>query len=1568
MNRLLLVLATVGIAVCVSTVHCVAQGQIDSIWTETPNALPPGSGAEPPFTPASYRVFEVNWGVLAARLANAPMEFTAEAQSSPVSLHLPYPDGAMKEFALVESPVLAQDVQTQHPEIRTYSGRGVTDRSATCRVSVTPSGLHGFILSGQGVVFLDPVSRSAPGTIISYHSDDPGLASLNAEIPECLGGPEIDTTMQRPGGGPPRAPTSHGSELRIFRLAACAAAPYTMYHSGPGVISRDSALVGIAVAMNRINAIFEREVAVRMVLVGGDSLISTDLADFSCLDANHYSEIHRWLGRNIDTAAYDLAHLFTGGKDAYWVLPDYPCSGAGGWGTGLVCTVGRYRGYSGSPTPEGDIYYLLTLAHELGHQFSASHTHNSGTCGDRTAESAFEPGCGSTLMAYTNRGGASIALQFLSDPYFHRASLDQIISWTVQHAPCAQIVSTGNTPPVVQSVTPSRYIPIGTPFALTCTASDSDQDSLTYCWEQDDLGPSGLPDTPSGNAPIFRSFPPTASPIRTFPSLFDILFNAHTLGELLPSYERVLHFTMTVRDNRGGTAFDTMMLAVTGQAGPFRVTRPDSNVVLQPGGTYEVAWDVANTDAAPVLCTDVRILLSVDGGFTFPYSLAAFTANDGSQVVDIPSGISTYRARIKVEAVGNAFFAISKTDCCILSSPTYASVLLDQKKDGDTVSVGTIGRWMGTPDLQEVHAGQSVSMLVGSTEVIRSTDSVLDNQKFHRWNDDPGQIVSSRSLVVDTDQEPQTSYLLPTTTDVTMRLRCVDAAGLRPNGLSAFAFRDPWLDDLRERPYRKLSNRGMDAAVFRNQGSVFSPNAALFPTEAPRDTLRYKGVFRNQGYPNWDPPYYSLACREMVKYVSKNPYYDGRFVQWVVDQGDAVLRDPFSAQTDIVFRSAGTVISCLHKGWMYSSGPLQSNSQRKLLQDGSRFFFAYNSGGYSWITRKGPEAGDPWTYETRLDFTKDAPVSIDAGGGQLFATAATNQYWELFRLDPDSLRTIRTLRFPVAQDDTVRQAVVAKQTTSDMIVVAASRARQGGSADIALYAVDVSSASAAVVHDSASLGAFVGIPVNPTLVCDRSGAFHIAWQEADYIWYRRFLVDGNGHIDSLDLAPDQISNCATIFRGEKPSITVDAENHPHIVWETPRRAIDLEAWPQPDPVLYGRVIGYRTKNKPFSNPASAASWSRELLFEVKNRLSYNPVIGNDRFAGERLRVVWESGNGGGRVHTAIADLQHAPPYHSAWRRKTLPDTGMTPVIALDAGTPLGLFAQPLIVSLDTLQKFFWSQDTGRFDFLVHSGDSQVELRGGEVRNEHFTIGLAIGVYEDSATGMYQPFVSVEDSVRISALAEIPQVVRTTPFDASHLRFDIRRHVHGFREGAPFEVFDNESVTWWAVIRNANNDTVVTSLKLGGVEKDSAYAGIDSGFVAFVHQPVYVQLVAEATPSVFPCYDWLTITTAPLKAPDNMAKAITQESLAAPATMLLHANVPNPFTTSTMISFGLDQARDVRLTVHDLMGREVAVLLQGPCSAGLHQTVWHGSDLPSGTYLLRLQAGPLIQTRAMTHIR
>ncbi len=110
----------------------------------------------------------------------------------------------------------------------------------------------------------------------------------------------------------------------------------------------------------------------------------------------------------------------------------------------------------------------------------------------------------------------------------------------------------------------------------------------------------------------------------------------------------------------------------------------------------------------------------------------------------------------------------------------------------------------------------------------------------------------------------------------------------------------------------------------------------------------------------------------------------------------------------------------------------------------------------------------------------------------------------------------------------------------------------------------------------------------------------------------------------------------------------------------------------------------------------------------------------------------------------------------------------------------------------------------------------------------------------------------------------------------------------------------------------------------------------------------------------------TIQTLGCSAGKTLAGAEAAENVA--EHFALDQNYPNPFNPTTEIRFGLPDAVHVQLVVYNVMGREVARLVNQPMGAGTHGVTWDASGLPSGTYFYQLTAGSFIETRQMTLLK
>jgi subtilisin-like proprotein convertase family protein len=317
----------------------------------------------------------------------------------------------------------------------------------------------------------------------------------------------------------------------------------------------------------------------------------------------------------------------------------------------------------------GDPFDVDFVSHEIGHHFGARHSYNGGqgSCGgQRSPSTAVEPGSGTTIMAYAGICSGD-NVQPNSDDHFHSISIGEMwarITSTTQPT-CSSNTPNGNSAPIAMAGQ-DYTIPFGTAFTLTGTGSDPDGDTISYCWEQIDTGTNtNQPNTSSTDNPNFRSLSPTTNPARTFPQLSAVLNdNLTPQWEVIPSVARAMDFSLTVRDNQslnGGQTNRDDMRVTTANTGPFVVTSPSTtNESFPSGSTHTITWDVAGTDSNGINTSNVNILLSTDGGQNFNTVLASNTPNDGSETIIFPV-LNEAFCRVKIEPVGNIYFAMSKS-------------------------------------------------------------------------------------------------------------------------------------------------------------------------------------------------------------------------------------------------------------------------------------------------------------------------------------------------------------------------------------------------------------------------------------------------------------------------------------------------------------------------------------------------------------------------------------------------------------------------------------------------------------------------------------------------------------------------------------------------------------------------------------------------------------------------------------------------------------------------------------------------------------------------------------------
>ena len=614
--------------------------------------------------------FPSNYELMFLELKSFKSKVTLKAKTQEQIIELPNVDGGLSRFIVKESSNLAPKLAAMYPSIKSYTAQGLDDPTAVAKISLGTDGFHAVVFSGtEATLYIDPYSKNNEEYIVySRNSLSNEDREFKCQVEESAGKELASTTL---------AKNANDGKLRTFRLALVCSGEYAQFHlnrqnvasSASDLVKKEAVLSAMNTSMTRINGVFEKDLAVKMEIVSNNhKVIFLDASTDNISDGNAgtmINEVQTICDAEIGSDNYDIGHIFSIGGD-------------GLAGLGVVCVNGsKARGVTGIGSPVGDPYDIDYDAHEIGHQFGATHTQNN-SC-NRTASTAVEPGSGSTIMGYAGICAPNVISvgpsTGNSDDHFHTVNITQMWNTIQSSADCAATSDTNNNAPF--AIAGANYsIPKSTPFVLRGSATDADGlSSLTYNWEQTDVEIATMPPEPTNTAgPTFRSLPSKASPNRYMPDLATIVAgNTSTEWEVLPSVAREMNFSFLVRDNHAGggsTARDDMKVTVT-SADAFTVTAPDTAVSWDTGTTQTITWNKGTTDAAPISCNLVNIKLSVDGGLTFPITIKANTENDGTEDIIIPDN-GTTTARIMVEAADNIFYNVNTTDFTINSTtPTY---------------------------------------------------------------------------------------------------------------------------------------------------------------------------------------------------------------------------------------------------------------------------------------------------------------------------------------------------------------------------------------------------------------------------------------------------------------------------------------------------------------------------------------------------------------------------------------------------------------------------------------------------------------------------------------------------------------------------------------------------------------------------------------------------------------------------------------------------------------------------------------------------------------------------------
>ena len=672
-----------------------SNAQNDAFWTlhnnNTNKIIETDKGVSRESFPKEFQLYALNLN----QLRDVLFASKSVVNGAKTIITLPNVNGQLEQFEVFEASNFEDDLQAQFPEIRAYSGQGITDKYATLKLSISPQGIQTMVFrTDKPNEFIEPYSkdhtvyavfksnRTKGNLAWSCTTEDKNMMTKVAEqIPASNFNKFNDTT------------------LRTMRLAQSCNGEYANYFGASSAAQVGLVLAAFNATLTRCNGVYEKDLALHLNLVAGTTNIIyynptsdpyTTLSNWNTQLQNAISTTLTGPGTSLaaNNAAYDIGHMFGasgGGGNAGCI--GCVCVNAVAAGTGA--TKGRGITSPSNNIPQGDNFDIDYVVHEIGHQLGGNHTFSHSSEGSGVN---MEVGSGVTIMGYAGITSYDVAAHSIDK--YHAATIAQIQANLVNRLCIVNTnISANNATPSVNAGS-DYIIPISTPYILTAIGADANvNDALTYSWEQyDDAATStGAASSASINktiGPNFISFDATSSPSRYFPQIESIVANAPTtdqvngdggmLSEALSAVSRELNFRVTVRDNVpyratapiqvGQTNFDDMKITVTAAAGPFTVTAPDSFVSWAAGTNQNVTWSVAGTNSNGVNAGFVDIFLSIDGGYTYPIQLSNKVPNDGSEIVTVPNNPGSNN-RVMVKGNNHVFFDISNATFTI-SAPS----------------------------------------------------------------------------------------------------------------------------------------------------------------------------------------------------------------------------------------------------------------------------------------------------------------------------------------------------------------------------------------------------------------------------------------------------------------------------------------------------------------------------------------------------------------------------------------------------------------------------------------------------------------------------------------------------------------------------------------------------------------------------------------------------------------------------------------------------------------------------------------------------------------------------------
>ncbi len=727
-------------------------------------------------------------------------------------------------------------------------------------------------------------------------------------------------------------------------------------------------------------------------------------------------------------------------------------------------------------------------------------------------------------------------------------------------------------------------------------------------------------------------------------------------------------------------------------------------------------------------------------------------------------------------------------------------------------------------------------------------------------------------------------------------------------------FHDPWYVD----------ENGNQPDNFRTVSSPYKPTGSALDTTG--------GVFLNQSGPNqnWQLPYYSVRAQSEQVITFHGEATTWYFQGW---EGDNVqFQHPNQTETAVVFQADNAEARAVYKGHLASNqaGVLATNGQNKLVYTNGTYHLVYADHGEIYYTYS-TDDGASWSAEQRLSDgggnNRSPAIAVDESGNLAVVWQQGQSIWFRLRKNGNWQSPLEVYNMLVAASLGDATPVVA-YGMNYFIVLWRDFSDMNGH-NLKMKALDAYGYEGDVEVVSGTTGS----SQHPTLCFDEGYRFHLAWEENNHIYYSRFDFDGDRERYNYDVSKECLSCNTGYSQNAYPSITTNSgsQRRAQVMWQIYSVAMEAGG------IMHAAYDGSGWNYTSFFDNHAEYSYRRPSLRGFPGTTNNN-----------KLQGVWYQD-----INQAILLAQYDG---SSWTVTPTGEYGVNPTLSSNA-------------TVEERSKLVYRKYSS-VPYLVKSTSQGLYSGTGSQATGSRAAALPMVAYQRQVIGTPQGQLAVEvgpakwngEGLALQWEGKTQGRGRVVVFRSGLVDIGVQNRLnYQMRLVADSSISRQWGSDWkgyWELVSVGSEQVVArrsVSLSPGitGEERNVSVTGVSKGYWRFVVEvPTKWQMLEHAITVWY-------IESGALQGEDIPEPVVTAGATEVqPQHYALFANYPNPFNPATTIRYDIPVPSRVELVVYDVLGREVARLVDGVQGAGRYTVQFQAAGIPSGVYIYRLRAESL----------